>query len=201
MTKNRSDKIDKVWYYIERLYPSGLAFAVVIIYFLSHVKFRDSFSDILSACLSFCSIMIGFIGVLMALLFSLNKNAIKDFVFKNAHYERLIFVFFRTPIQTGFIFIILSLLLYLRNTLASMTEFQTVMTYLIDTIKTVWIFTFVLFTTSSYRLIRIVLRIVFYKSEVDDDEPQEEEQLDTTSYAVLQEKYAITKGNSNGKIK
>ena len=170
----------------ENIYPFFLATIVTLFYLLLDVEFKDSFEDILSASISFASIMLGFIGVLVALLFSLNRNKMKEYIFRDKHYKTRIRRYFTIPIETGFVFIMISLIMYLRQTLLGIEVLSMFIKYGIEVLSVVWIFTFIWFVVSSYRLMHIVLKIAFKGEQIEE----RIDILDEDAYREVQEKYA-----------
>jgi len=184
----------KKWDFFEKYCPLMLSLVAALLYLAVDIEFKDNFSELLSASMSFASILIGFLGVLIALLFSLNNNAIRNYILGNSIYKKRMYQYFNIPVITGFMFVILSLALYLKQTIANLDFLHKVIEYVQEIFNIAWIFLFVYFITSSYRLIKIVLRIAF--AENVNDELQEEENapaLDWEKYSRIQEEYAATK--------
>lgn len=186
---------------IERFYPTFFSCVAVFFYLCVSPPFQDSFSELLSACFSFVSIMLGFIGVLIALLFSLNSNMIKDYVLNDEILKKRIYQFYRAPIYSGFIFILVSLLFYIKNTIYSMEFPEGVSGGIWFIIKLIWIYFLIYFIASSYRIVHIVLHISFYDKSDDELEGQEKVQCisENEEYKKMQEKYAITREENQKK--
>ena len=79
---------DRCWDIIEEYYPVALSLVVVLLYYFVDIDFKDDFSELLSASMSFASILIGFLGVLIALLFSLNNNVIRNYILEKNTYKK-----------------------------------------------------------------------------------------------------------------
>lgn len=186
MKRQESERVGKVAEAFERLYPLIFSLIITAGYWLLDIEFKDSLSELLSICISFSSILLGFIGVLIALLFSLNKNAVKEYILVNYFYRKRIYCFFTGPLRSGFFLILISLLFYVRNTLSGFILFR----ILWDIIKTAWLFALVYFAASSYRLIRVVLKIAFYKDR-ETDEDNKEDGYDLEAYRKIQEKHEL----------
>lgn len=193
---NGTDKRrDKLWAIYEECYPFIAALLIVGIYRLADIKLQDSFAELLSACMSFASILIGFLGVLIALLFSLNSNAIRNYIFGDIKYKKKMYRFFRVPVVSGFLFVVLSLLLYLKKTIAQVELLKKIVTEVRMFINLAWIFFLVFFILSSYRLIKIVLQIAF--SERIEKIETEEQKYDIEEYNEAKELCVMTKEVEN----
>lgn len=187
--KNR----DKITYFIEQWYPFALSVIVVVIYlFLFNINIVDDIDTIINAVISFASILVGFIGTLLALLFSLNNNPIVKFIFKDEHYNKLMKKFFIRVFQSGFILIVCSLVLFLRKTINNIDFFNLRILYfnqeitILIIIKIIWIFSLSYFGSSSYRIILIITKIAFtYNNINEDDKADEGEELDIEEYEKL----------------
>jgi hypothetical protein len=159
----------------EKYYPYVFALIMSIISsvcLLFKVKLVDDISSILNAIISFASIIIGFLGALLALIFSLNNNPIVKYIFDSKHYKKLMKQYFKISINSGFITILTTILLFFRNTIRSIVYLNLNFDFILGALKVSWVFFVVLFSLSSYRLIYIILKISF--SSVDDGEEQDE---------------------------
>lgn len=190
MKKGKKELVDTIF---EDVYPIGFAILITVGYLGLNIELKDSFEDLLSASIGFASIMLGFLGVLIALLFSLNGR-MKNYIFENEHYKARIKRYFKVPIETGFTFVIISLLMYLRKTLLGFSIFSALM---MNIVKVIWIFIFVWFTAASYRLIHIVLHIAFKDTPQEPNSEDEEDKLDEEAYRLAQEQNRGNKSNKN----
>jgi hypothetical protein len=168
---------DKINCIIEIWYPFAFSGIILIIYlFLFRTIILDDKDNILNAVVSFSSILIGFIGTLIALLFSLENNLIAKFIFEDEHYKKLMKSYVVNSIQSGFILIVSSLALFFRNTISSLDfininiqplNFTITLLYII---KLIWVFFLPYFGLSSYRIISIITKIAFNNLEPDNIE-------------------------------
>lgn len=196
MKRKSKDFNEKRISVMERFYPAFFSCVAVLLYLCIRPSFQDSFSELLSACLSFVSIMLGFIGVLIALLFSLNSNMIKDYVLNDGTLKKRIYRFFISPIYSGFAFILISMLFYIKNTIYSIGLSERVIEGIWLIIKLAWIYFLIYFIASSHRIVYIVLHISFYNKSDDELDGQEKEGFDPKNdeeYKRMQEEYVITK--------
>lgn len=151
----------------ERYYPLLIAivFVIIAIFINPNLYILDDVDSILSAVISFASIIIGFLGALVALIFS-TENRIMRIVIEDEYYSARMKKFFLRPIQSGFIWIFLSILFSFRATLHNICLANKIdgdRVILIS--KLIWLYLFVYFLISSYRAINIILKIVFTGNE------------------------------------
>lgn len=164
MFKIKKD-ISLVW---EECYPYFFAILSSIMYGLFKFNIKDDIGTILNAIISFSSIILGFIGVLLALMFSLNDNPIVKYIFENSHYKKLMKRYFKVSITSGFISIALTVLMFLRITIMNIDISFVNMKLIIYILKIGWVFFAVYFPLSSYRLISIILKIAFIQNQSDE---------------------------------
>jgi len=198
---------DEINHIIEKWYPFALSFLTIIIYlFFFKTDIIDDKDNILSAVVGFASILIGFIGTLMALLFSLNNNPIAKFIFEDSHYKKFTKQFIVRALQSGFILIISSMALFFRNTIASfdfvsinIQPFNCTVTILYI-IKIIWIFTLPYFGLSSYRIISIITKIAFNNVELDtkaDDEDEDDGNVYVEAYERVKRENEMKRSAKN----
>jgi hypothetical protein len=162
--------------FIEKWYPSVISFIIVIIFLLlKPVLITDNLDSILNAVISFTSILLGFIGVIIG-----------D-IFKDESHRKLMHIYFKRCIQAGFILIAFTILLFFRNTIMKYFNFQLMQIEfcIIDVIKVGWIFLTPYFSLVSYRIISLVLQAAFIPRE-DDDNGNDDIKPD---YSDLREKH------------
>ncbi|MBE5951923.1 MAG: hypothetical protein E7260_10090 [Lachnospiraceae bacterium] len=196
MRRCDAKKKDQGWAFCEQHSPTIVSLLAVIMYFIIDIEFKDSFETLLSASMSFASILIGFLGVLIALLFSLNNNLIRNYIFQNKMYKTKMHRYFQVPVISGFLFVILSFVMHLKKTIAGIGFLQDVIGFMQELLNAAWVFLLVFFITASYRLIGIVLRIAFAENVEEMVEVTKEEELNLEEYSRLQEEYAITEESS-----
>lgn len=163
----------------EKFYPYAFALLIAILGVLClilNVKIIDDIDTILNATISFVSIILGFLGALIALIFSLDNNPIVNYIFRNKHYKSLMKCYFKVSINSGFIAILITVIMFFRNTIRNIGFLNINFDLLIDIIKIVWIYYVVLFSLSSYRMINIILKISFTSKE-DIEQGEDESEL------------------------
>lgn len=184
-------KKDDISLIIEKGYPSVISSFIVITYVLVNPKLiADDLDNILNAIISFTSILLGFIGVLITLIFSLTSLSIIGNIFKRESLRELMHLYFRRCIQSGFILIICTIVLFFRNTIGhiELLNFHIINFKFIDIVKVMWVFLTPYFSLASYRIISIVLKAAFTPNIVNEN-------LNTTGpiadndYSELRDKY------------
>lgn len=162
-------KNDRIRAYYEQLYPQIYSILCVIIYFLLFKDCREyNFDNILNAVISFVSIMIGFIGALVTLIFSLLDTKIIQIIFGNEGYRTRLKNFFLCSCQSGFFILGLSIIFFVRQDIFSVIKRITpyeASVFFIEGFKSIWVYCLAYFILSSYRIISLMIRIVFEAPE------------------------------------
>nr|WP_307991420.1 hypothetical protein [uncultured Niameybacter sp.] len=148
-------------------------------------------NDLLNAVITLSSILIGFIGVLLGLLFSLRNSKIVELLFQYTTKE-ILKSYFKRAILSGTIIVGISILLYVRelinfNILTCIT--------VVDILGSLWCANLVHLMLATYILIDIIMHIVF-DAEVVESSNGVQEQKD---YSKLEQKYADKKNDSIAK--
>ncbi len=179
---NNTKKLD-ISLLFEKYYPLFFGLIISIIYYGSDIKLIDDVGLILNAVISFSSVIVGFLGILLTLIFSLKDNPLVDFIFDDEHYKKLIKGYFEFAIKSGFITILLTIIMFLNKTICgihcSILSIESVM----KAIKAIFVFFAVCFPLSSYRVISTILKIAFRDEPLDQSE-EEEENEEVTEYAI-----------------
>ncbi|MCI8520598.1 MAG: hypothetical protein HFE51_10495 [Clostridia bacterium] len=126
----------------------------------------DTFDKVLDSVINFTSIIIGFIGVLIGILFSIRNSKLVKRLFKHKSREKLKQYFIESFVSGAFL-IVLSIIMYLRQNLI-FGEYD-----LYTIIFNLWIGFTVYTALSSYRIISIMIVIVFNEEEEEDNKPKE----------------------------
>lgn len=158
--KDLKKDLKEVW---ERYYPIIIAeiFIAVVILINPDLCISDDINTILSAAISFASIIICFLGALVALIFSA-ENKIMNAVNESEYYSSRMKNFFLRPVQSGFIWVFLSIIFLFRETFYSLCTVNKIDSYCIMLVaKIIWLYLFIYFLLSAYRVISIILKISF----------------------------------------
>lgn len=167
---------DKINAFIEVWLPLILLPISLLLYIEIDKKFNiciayDIYVKILDSMITFISIVLGFVGVLIGILFSIRNTHLVKQLFRYKSREKLK-RFFNEALLSGLIFILISIVMYMKN------EF-TITKYFMPSL---WV-GFLSYTIAcDIRIINIVMNIVFFddsdsKSEKDEMPKQEKENL------------------------
>ncbi len=170
---------------VEKWYPFVVSVFVGIIYMVLNPDIKDDPDTILNMIINIVSILIGFLSALLALLLSLNTNIIVKEIFKESHYKLLMRKYFEKSIGAGFVLIALTTMLLLRKTISEWNI------GVIRGIEILWVGMTMFFFTSAFRVISIVMKIVFFDDgshKIEETTMTSEEQKD---YEDLKNKRVI----------
>ena len=186
---------------IEKSYPLAISAVVtlIIVGASSGAVLKDDMATAVNAVLVVVSIFLGFIGVLIGLIFAQSDNDILSEVFDSEHLLGLLKKYFMSVYKTGFLLLILSICIFFRNTIDEiiknkfgtilvkfeMLKIEKIMIYL-------WILFLIWFFLSTYRLVRIVVELIFQKSTKKNEDKEE-----TKDYTDLQNRHKNDKLNNN----
>lgn len=162
---------------IEKYYPYILSILAGVCYIILSPNIQDNIDIILKTVIIIVSILTGFLSTLLTLLLSLNINPIVKALMNNTHYKQLMKTYFGTAIGSGFIVIASTVLLFLRKTISVWSI------SFIHLLKLFWFIVTIYFFTTAFRVIFIIMKIVFFKydkqTKIDKkDTMTTEEQLD-----------------------
>jgi hypothetical protein len=137
----------------EEIYPIiGGALGFIISVFLIGNCIPEEFDKILDASINFSSILTGFVGALIAILFSIKDTELMKYLFKYKK-KNVLLHYFKNTVLSGIIIVIFSAILYLRNNLININ--------IVKFSISVWIFLIIYFILASYRIIDIMMIIIF----------------------------------------
>lgn len=141
--------------------------------------FGSTFDKILDSTIVFSSIIVGFTGVLMGILFSISEKKLMRRFF-STRARKLLKAYFARNIISGMLLVVSSMLLYMR-------DYMTFETKLI--ISYVWSVLLIYVFCSAYRIIAIIMHILF--ASVDEDENQEPSgrKMDDSRVRELEQQY------------
>lgn len=167
MEEKKNDRLSLFW---EMYYPIIFGLLSAAGYIILGIELKDDSSLILNAIISFTSVIIGFLGVILTLIFGLKDNPLVKFILGNKHYKSLVKYYFKFSIIFGFITILLTIIMFLKNTIGSLSWNNFDLFPLLNVLKTLFVFCVVCFMLSSYRLINIILKIAFMEQQEPDEE-------------------------------
>lgn len=173
---------------MEKLYPAICAlisFIICIVYLnIFGAPSGIDLNNILNAIITFASIIVGFIGVLLGLVFSISNSEIIIKMFQYTEKDVLKH-YFMTALISGVLLICVSVLLYLKNIFSSIIISSKIT--LFSLLAVLWVAIIIYMLLSSWRIINIIMHIVF-SSESDNNKVMHIE-MDDDELRHLQEKY------------
>ncbi len=155
---------------IEKSYPQLFAvvfatLSIILIIKLNRDIINDDILDkVIDAIINFTSILIGFVGVLIGILFSIRDEKVVERLFKSSAKEDLK-KYFISAFFSGILLIIISIVMYLRAgiyfKMINIGLNVTISTIFVGCIFTFWVACIGYTLGCSYRIIDIMLTILF----------------------------------------
>lgn len=160
----------------EKYWPLFLSLIIALLFFViipNKIKIPQNFDNFLTAAITFISIILGFLGVALTIILSIRNTELMEYIFGNTTRERLK-NYFKSPIISGFIDVVFTISLYFINIykdypIATKLEITTGKCILV-----LWIFLSTYFLFSSYRIIDIVMIIIFKDPTATQKRPPSE---------------------------
>lgn len=159
----------------------GLIGSIIIFMIYTQFGLTPKFDTILGSAVTFSSIMIGFVGVLMGILFSIRNTELIDKFFNTVGRETLKH-YFKQSIISGILLVICSMLMYLRDGFNSLLGIGILL----------WAFLLIFMFFSTYRIINIVTYMIFDDGNYYDSE-QEAIKMDNEERKQLEKSYSRKK--------
>jgi len=170
---NLNDMKEGVYWFVERYIPrilSCFSFIVAIIFlnFIS-LKVNATFEKILNSIITFSSIVVGFVGVLLAVLFSIRNTKVIKLLFEKKE-KNILKRYFKHAIFGGFSLVGISAILYIGSYLDSAFKLPFNRITITELISSLWFALVIYVITSTYRIISIMMHIVFFEDQNKDEE-------------------------------
>lgn len=159
---------------------------VVVCYYLGFNPKIKGFDNVLNGTISFSSIVVGFIGALLAIILSISKSDVMIHLYSyidpnnNKDGKAILFGYFKSAIVSGFVIVLLSMYMYIVIDMEKLSILNKVISY-------VWVFNFVFFLLSTYRIISILMNTLF-KHERHESEQSEQQTQPISDYDALRER-------------
>lgn len=148
----------KVGYWVERGYPYVLGAIAVFacIGFDFNMRTNSNYKEVLNGLITLGSIIIGFLGaVLPAVLSMKNESKFVRYVFEHDT-ENLFAKYLKATITLGFLDILVSLIMHVRNSLPLVAR---------DVVYYLWIFITIAFIVATYRSMSHVITLIFSRDD------------------------------------
>jgi hypothetical protein len=186
----------------ERLYPLILSGIIGSIILLNGLKPNlQGFEKVLDGIITFSSIVVGFLGALLAVILSLSNTEVVKYVYSYTRdrtiskNKKIVFLSYcRQAIYFGFLCVLLSISMYLIKDKKVLTEFQELAFYS-------WVYISLIFIGCSVRIINLLM-LILSKASKEQIKSNESNNLKKDSLTEQQKeelRKKVTKkiGNSN----
>jgi hypothetical protein len=174
----------------ERYGPALLSTIVIflsLIFIPNRINIPKNFDNFITYIITFVSIILGFLGVTLTILLSIRNSELIEFIFKTVNRERLKKYFIK-PIIWGFFTIVITISLYFFDIYK---DYVLIKNFSIGKcVLTLWVSLIMYFIFSSYRIIDIVMLIVF-KNPNETEKRLQSKKLDPERERELQNKYRM----------
>lgn len=179
MNLKKEERTNVVKGLCERIYPiiGGILF-LVFIYVFNLVNVIISSEKILDSTITFTSIIVGFVGALIGILFSIRDSDIINELFKKNKRE-ILKKYFQWTIISGLLLVLISTILYLHNNICKTYTFLNLNIKMIDIIFALWAYLVGYFVLSTYRITDIMMYIIFKDPNLKNKEPDSVKLEDT----------------------
>lgn len=176
----------------EKYGPILFSIMITFLFFIivpNKINIPKNFDNFVTSVITFVSIILGFLGVTLTILLSIRNSELIEFIFQTVSRERLKKYFIK-PIIWGFFTIVITISLYFFDIYK---DYVLIKNFSIGKcVLTLWFFLITYFIFSSYRIIDIVMLIVF-KNPNETEKRSPIEKLDPDRERELQNKYRISK--------
>lgn len=154
--------VERIRYYMERVYPYLISGFVLIIVHMWHIDFTDNadLKEVLNGIVTLDSIILGFLGAIIPVILSMkNESKFVKYVFQKDK-QHLFVKYLKITVLTGIVNAVISLGMHLRGSMSD--NVRKVVYYF-------WIFTTLLFVILTYRCMSHMITLVFRTDEENED--------------------------------
>lgn len=154
-----------LWLFFEKWYPLTIAIITSLFIFYKGYKLADivNIGELLTATITICSILIGFLAVMMSILVTITGKRIMRRI-KASNASNLLNSYFYWAVISGFIASVGSLLLTV--------IYQNNINYS-NYILSLWLLVVLLFLLCSFRIVLVLLRILRHIIKTDEKSSDE----------------------------
>lgn len=176
----------------EKWYPLVISVLITLVAFIAlppEIKVSENFDNFLAAVITFGSIILGFLGVVLSILLSIRNTELVEYIFRSVSRE-ILKGYFKKPIIAGFFAIIVVISLYFFDSYSSVAIIisKNLNITLGKCVISLGIFLNSYFMISSYRIIDIMMYIIFKEPEATENMPRGKK-IDPVREQELKEKY------------
>lgn len=174
-------KRDKLITYFEEWSPLFFSALITFLFVINPIVILDNADNALNAIISLTSILLGFTGVLVTLMFGMLETRVMKTIFDESFsYKKRLKRYFSLNCCSGFILLFLSVLLFFRQTLKNIC-ISNIWTFT----KYVFLFFLLYFIFSSFRIIYITIQLLFLPINTDSVDKEEDQE----DFTELRDKY------------
>lgn len=145
----------------ERYNPPIMGIIAIILALILKVSPSiKGFEKVLDGVITFSSIVIGFLGALLAIILSISKSKVMKHLYNHvdvANGKNLLFRYFKEAIIVGFLVVITSIFMYIFSKMKPITLYGQ-LTFIS------WIFLTTFFIAASFRIINILMKALFLEA-------------------------------------
>jgi len=160
---------NEIKYIREKYYPIVLAIISFIMFFtltyFVELNYGEPFENIVNAIITFSSIIVGFIGVLLGLMSSIRDKPIIIELFKRSDIK-VLRRYFNDSLSSGIILIFFSMFLFLEDYLSRncyISSFD-----IFDILVVIWVGLLTYTVLCTWRIFQIITNMLFSNTELPD---------------------------------
>ncbi len=144
---------------------------------------------VIDGIITFSSIIIGFLGVLLAILLSIRNTEIITYIFAHTQ-KNVLLKYFRSAVISGLLLVIMSISMFFLKKFKGINLFNL---FTLDKVLfLLWIYLMSYFFLSSYRIIDIVMCIVFKDPQATSKRPKSKK-IEPDKEEALKKRYSMDK--------
>ncbi|AGB42050.1 hypothetical protein Halha_2167 [Halobacteroides halobius DSM 5150] len=156
----------------QKWYPpiGALIITIIVVNIFGFCSSFTNFNKLLDGAIMFSSIILGFLGVLLGILFTLRDLKLIKVIFEHTKKKTLL-NYFRAALISGISIVVISCFLYIR---AEINDFiiSGVKLDLVNYITDLWVFLVFYFGLTSQRIVSIMMDIIFKEKKSGVEQPQ-----------------------------
>lgn len=155
-------KKEKFFYFLERGGPEliGIVGGIIILIIMTEYGLGSNFEKILDSAIVFSSIIVGFMGALLGILYSMSDTRLLQRLFEYRECRGLLKSYFARCITSGIVLVAITIALYLKS--------YFFLTALVGAIL-IWGFLLTYTFACTYRIMNIMLHIIFLEDKSAED--------------------------------
>lgn len=153
--------MERLKYYCEKFYPYFFSFILTFMAYKHSIQFFENpnFKEILNGVVTLTSIILGFLGAIMPVIFSMkNESKFVQYVFQNDK-NHLFESYLKATVFLGIMDATITLIMHVRDSLTEPSK---------EKLYYLWIFLTLAFLGATYRSMTCTIKLVFPRDDFDD---------------------------------